>query len=56
VIKGFLNKHRDFAIEKNPGGLPLKARPLLTENGYFRTFPHLHDMDGFFAVRMKRAK
>jgi len=56
VIKGFLNKHRDFAIEKNPGGLPLKARSLLTGNGYFRTFPHLHDMDGFFAVRMKRAK
>lgn len=56
VIKGFLNKHQDFAIEKNPGGLPLKARSLLTGNGYFRTFPHLHDMDGFFAVRMKRAK
>jgi 16S rRNA (cytosine967-C5)-methyltransferase len=56
VIKGFLNKHKDFAIEKNPEGLPHKARSLLTGNGYLKTFPHLHDMDGFFAVCMKRAK
>lgn len=56
VIKGFLNKHRDFVIENNPDGLPLKARSLLNGNGYFRTFPHPHNMDGFFAVRLKRAK
>ena len=56
VIKGFLNKHKDFAIEKNPDGLPYKARSFLTGNGYLKTFPHLHNMDGFFAVCMKRAK
>jgi 16S rRNA (cytosine967-C5)-methyltransferase len=56
VIKGFLNKHKDFAIEKNPEGLPHEARSLLTGNGYLKTFPHLHNMDGFFAVCMKRAK
>ena len=56
VIKGFLNKHKDFAIEKNPDGLPYEARSLLTGNGYLKTFPHLHNMDGFFAVCMKRAK
>ena len=56
VIKGFLNKHKDFAIEKNPDGLPYEARSLLTGKGYLKTFPHLHNMDGFFAVCMKRAK
>jgi len=56
VIKGFLNKHKDFAIEKNPEGLPHEARSLLTGEGYLKTFPHLHNMDGFFAVCMKRAK
>ena len=56
VINGFLNKHQDFAIEKHPDGLPHKARFLLTGNGYLKTFPHLHNMDGFFAVCMKRAK
>lgn len=56
VINGFLNKHQDFAIEKHPDGLPHEARSLLTGNGYLKTFPHLHNMDGFFAVCMKRAK
>jgi 16S rRNA (cytosine967-C5)-methyltransferase len=54
VINGFLNKHRNFAIENNRGRLPDKARALLTGNGYLKTFPHLHNMDGFFAVCMKR--
>ena len=56
VIKGFLKKHKDFAIEKNPEGLPYKARSLLTGDGFLKTFPHVHNMDGFFAVCMKRAK
>jgi 16S rRNA (cytosine967-C5)-methyltransferase len=56
VIKDFLNKHKDFAIEKDPDSLPYKARSLLTDNGYLKTFPHLHNMDGFFAVCMKRVK
>lgn len=56
VIKGFLKTHKDFAIEKNPEGLPYEARSLLTGNGCLKTFPHLHNMDGFFAVCMKRAK
>lgn len=56
VIKEFLNKHTEFAIEKNPAGLPDKARSLVTENGYFKTFPHIHNMDGFFSVCLKRKK
>jgi len=56
VIKGFLNKHKDFTIEKTPEGLPYKARIFLIGNGYLKTFPHLHNMDGFFAVCLKRAK
>ena len=56
VINGFLKKHQDFAIEKHPDGLPHKARSLINGSGYLKTFPHLHNMDGFFAVCMKRAK
>jgi 16S rRNA (cytosine967-C5)-methyltransferase len=56
VVKGFLNTHRNFAIENNPAGLPDKARALLTDHGYLKTFPHFHSMDGFFAVCMKRMK
>jgi len=56
VIKGFLNKHSDFAIEKSLDGMPVKARSLITEDGYFKTSPHLHNMDGFFSIPMKRIK
>jgi 16S rRNA (cytosine967-C5)-methyltransferase len=56
VIKGFLDKHAQFAIEKRPAELPFEARSLVTGNGYLKTFPHLHNMDGFFSVRMKRIK
>lgn len=56
VVIDFLNTHRNFAIENNRGRLPDKARSLFTDNGYLKTFPHFHNMDGFFAVRMKRMK
>jgi len=56
VIKGFLNKHAQFAIEKRPTGLPFDACSLVTGNGYLKTFPHLNNMDGFFSVCMKRKK
>jgi 16S rRNA C967 or C1407 C5-methylase (RsmB/RsmF family) len=28
--------------------------PFLDENGFLRTVPHIHHMDGFFAARLKR--
>ncbi len=56
VIKGFLNKHAKFDIEKRPTGLPFDACSLVNRNGYLKTFPHLNNMDGFFSVCMKRKK
>ncbi len=56
VIIEFLNTHPNFAIETNRTKLPATARSLFTDNGYLKTFPHFHNMDGFFAVRMKRMK
>jgi 16S rRNA (cytosine967-C5)-methyltransferase len=56
VIKGFLNKHKEFVIESSTMGLPSKAYQRLTNNGYLKTMPHLHGMDGFFWVCLKRTK
>jgi 16S rRNA (cytosine967-C5)-methyltransferase len=56
VIKGFLNKHAKFAIEKKSTGLSFDACSLVTIDGYLKTFPHLNNMDGFFSVCMKRKK
>jgi 16S rRNA (cytosine967-C5)-methyltransferase len=54
VIKEFLNNHSDFAIDKNCGQLHGKAASLVNKDGLFKTFPHDHQMDGFFAVRIKK--
>lgn len=56
VIKGFLNKHANFAIEIKSTGLSCDAGCLVTGDGYLKTFPHLNNMDGFFSVCMKRKK
>ena len=56
VVKDFLNKHPEFAIENSRTGLPGKAKHLIDKDGFLKTFPHLHSMDGFFSVRLKRAE
>ncbi|MEA1948208.1 MAG: 16S rRNA (cytosine(967)-C(5))-methyltransferase RsmB [Thermodesulfobacteriota bacterium] len=56
VIRGFLNKHAKFAIEKKSTGLSFDACSLVARDGYLKTFPHLNNMDGFFSVCMKRKK
>ena len=54
VVARFLSNYPQFQIESVLPFLPaeLQAKHLVTEEGYMQTFPHLHDMDGFFAARM----
>ncbi len=56
VINTFLNNHSEFVIEKKPGGIPGVLDSLFNENGFIKTYPHKNDMDGFFAVRLKRLR
>ncbi len=48
----FLLKREPFSIER-PDGQHI-PEDMVTEDGMVRTFPHLHDMDGAFAVKLKR--
>ncbi|MBI9084477.1 MAG: 16S rRNA (cytosine(967)-C(5))-methyltransferase RsmB [Desulfobacterales bacterium] len=54
VIEGFLKHRTAFVLEKAPQALPQPARLLMTPEGYFRTTPHQHGMDGFFAAVLRR--
>lgn len=57
VVEGFLKTHTDFAIENGPTEPPAEpVEALIDRAGVFRSLPHRHDMDGFFAVRLKRMK
>jgi 16S rRNA (cytosine967-C5)-methyltransferase len=54
VVQLFLKNHENFFIEKPNPLWPAWIKKLTNREGYLRTFPHQHSMDGFFAVRLKR--
>jgi 16S rRNA (cytosine967-C5)-methyltransferase len=54
VINDFLKTHKNFKIQHEFTDLPFDIREFTDLEGFFRTFPHQHDMDGFFAVCLKR--
>jgi 16S rRNA (cytosine967-C5)-methyltransferase len=49
VIKEFLQQQHDFCIIKSNCDF---LKPFETSEGFYRTFPHMHGMDGFFAARL----
>jgi 16S rRNA (cytosine967-C5)-methyltransferase len=51
VVDNFLNDHPDFMIEPVSRVVPQTAA-LETDRGFFRSWPHRHGMDGFFAARL----
>lgn len=55
VIKEFLHSNPDFSIIRGDHDF-LAPFEVLDKDGhlFYRTFPHRHDMDGFFAARLKR--
>jgi 16S rRNA (cytosine967-C5)-methyltransferase len=56
VIRGFLQKHPDFVIDHPRLGHVGQHGKLLTSEGFLKTFPHRHAMDGFFAAALKKRR
>ena len=54
IIEDFLSHHADFMLEDLNYHFPCLSE-LITGRGMFRSWPHCHGMDGFFAARLRRA-
>jgi len=54
VIEQFLKKHPEFAINNDSGKIPDKLRTAADSPGVLKTYPLLSEMDGFFAIRLKK--
>lgn len=54
IIREFLADNKDFVLENASDLLPESCKELVNNDGFLRTFPHKHGMDGFFAARLKR--
>jgi len=53
-IEGFLPRHPDFVQLDPRQYLPPTLSDAVTAGGYFRTWPHRHGTDGFFAAVLHR--
>lgn len=56
VATCFLENNREFVPDTPPESLVELNPSLFSHEGYFRSYPHKHDMDGFFAARFIKKK
>ena len=54
VVERFASQHPHFVLEEVADLLPAHHPPI-HDGRYLKTWPHHHDVDGFFAVRWRRA-
>jgi 16S rRNA (cytosine967-C5)-methyltransferase len=55
VVAAFLNRNRDYDLVPR-SALPAELADVVSEEGFLRCLPHLHDTDGFFAARFERSR
>ncbi len=51
IISRFLEQRKDFKKENASDSVDKRV---VNENGFIRTYPHLHGLDGTFAARLKK--
>ncbi|MBN1903825.1 MAG: 16S rRNA (cytosine(967)-C(5))-methyltransferase RsmB [Deltaproteobacteria bacterium] len=54
VIDNFINKNSGASLVDLNTIVPEWARNLIDNEGFFRSYPHKHKMDGFFAALMRK--
>lgn len=55
VVDDFLEKNKKMGLIDLREYVPQWGLPLIDDYGFFRTFPHVHGMDGFFGALLVRA-
>ena len=50
VVEGILKTNNEIALENLKGTTPEWGLDLIDDNGFFRTLPHIHGMEGFFGA------
>lgn len=53
-VEDFLRRRSDFTLINLKDRVPSWGETLINEQGFLRTFPHLHQMDGFFAALFEK--
>ena len=53
-IAAFLAAHPEYSVEPPPATPGVDFSPFLDAKGHFTSWPHRHDADAFFAVRLRR--
>jgi 16S rRNA (cytosine967-C5)-methyltransferase len=51
VARGFLDDHREFELERAESFVP---KDVVEPEGWMKTYPDRHGMDGGFAAAMKK--
>ena len=54
VVNDFLDRNSDMSLENLKKHVPEWGLDLIDDQGFFKTFPHIHHMDGFFAALFRK--
>jgi len=54
IVQSCLAANKSLRLENLNDQAPAWGRDLIDKQGYLRTFPHEHEMDGFFAALFVR--
>ena len=56
VVESILREDNTIVLQDLRQRIPAWGIDLVNENGFFKTFPHIHGMEGFFAALFRKSE